>query len=175
MTVPAPGAPPSAVAAPEVPAPPAGPGVTPPFPAPPVEGRTFRMWLGLGVAALAVVICCGGGVIALAGLMVAGTEAVNEQARAVVGEYFEAVRDRQYGRAYQLLCDDARRRESPAEFEDRVAAELDITAYRVGDVALTDEIAVPVEVTYAGGRRDSLRASLAQDPDTAEFKVCDVG
>lgn len=132
------------------------------------------MWLGLGVAALAVVLCCGGGAFAMVGLLVAGTEAVNEQARVVVGDYFEALRDRQYGRAYQLLCDDARRRESPAEFEERVAAEPDITAYQVGDIAGLDEITVPVRVTYVGGRQDNLRASLAQDSDTGEFKVCGV-
>lgn len=181
MTVSAPGAPSPgghtaapAAASPgvDVPAPPAGPGVAPPFPAPPVEGRTFRLWLGLGVAALAVVLCCGGGAFAFAGLLVTSAQAMNEQAQAVVGDYFEAVRDRQYGKAYQLLCDDARRRESPAEFEQRVAAGPDISAYRVGDVALTNEITVPVEVTYTSGRRDDLRVSLVQDPDTAALRIC---
>lgn len=161
-------------AVPEVPAPPTGPGVTPPFPAPPVEGRTFRMWLGLGVAALAVLLCCGGGAAALVGLAVTGTEAVNEQAQAVVGDYFDAVRERRYGRAYQLLCDDARRRESPAEFQERVSDGPTIISYRVGDAVLTNEITVPVEVTYSGGRQERLRASLAQDTGTGEFKICDV-
>lgn len=176
MTVSAPGEPTAAPSAStpgaEVPAPPAGPGAVPPFPAPPVEGRTFRLWLSLGVAALAVVLCCGGGAFAVAGLLITSTQALNEQARVVVEEYFDAVRDRRYSRAYQLLCADAQRRETLEAFQRRVANEPAITAYRVGDVALTDEITVPVEVTYAGGRQDDLEASLVQDPDTAELKIC---
>lgn len=176
MTVSAPGeptaAPSPATPGAGVPAPPAGPGAVPPFPAPPVEGRNFRLWLNLGVAALAVLLCCGGGAFAVAGLVITSTQALNEQARTVVEDYLEAVRDRRYDRAYQLLCADAQRRETPAAFRKRVAAEPDITAYRVGDVALTDEITVSVEVTYAGGRQDDLEATLVQDPDTAELKIC---
>lgn len=133
------------------------------------------MWLGLGIAALAVVLCCGGGVAALVGLVVSGTEAVNEQARTVVEDYFEALRDQEYDQAYQLLCANARHRESPAEFEERVSAGPDITGYRVGDVTLANEVTVPVEVTYASGQHDSLEASLAQDTGTAEFRICEVG
>lgn len=133
------------------------------------------MWLGLGVAALAVVLCCGGGAVALVGLFVSSAEAINEQARTVVGDYLEAVRDEKYGQAYQMLCDEARRRESPAEFEERISAGPTVTAYRVGDVAFTDEITVPVQVTYTGGERDNLRASLDQDTDTGELRVCRIG
>lgn len=134
----------------------------------------MRMWLGLGAAALAVVLCCGGGTAALVGLAVSSTKAINEQARTVVEEYLDAVRDREYARAYQMLCDDARQRESAAEFEERVADEPQIASYRVGDAALTNEVTVPVEVTYVAGGQDRLRASLAQDSGTGEFEVCEI-
>lgn len=135
----------------------------------------MRMWLGLGVAALAVVLCCGGGAFALVGLFVSSAEAVNEQARTVVGDYFAAVRDEKYGQAYQMLCAEARQRESPAEFEERVSAGPAVSAYRVGEVAFTDEITVPVQVTYTSGARDNLQASLDQDIDTGELRVCRIG
>ena len=157
------------------PAPPPGPGVQPPFPAPPSEGRTVRLWLGLGAAALAVLLCCGGGSVALVGLFVVGTEAVNEQSRAVVGDYFEAVSRGQYGRAYAMLCDGAKKRESAQAFEGRVAAEPDIDSYEVGDVVLgTTDLVVPVEVSYAAGGGANLRATLVQSQQTGEFQVCRV-
>ncbi|MEV1288826.1 hypothetical protein [Micromonospora sp. NPDC049679] len=157
-----------------MPVPPPGPGVSPPFAAPPTEGRTTRLWIGLGVAALAVVLCCGGGGAALLGLAVTGTQAVNERARVVVGEYFDAVEQEEYDKAYALLCGDVRRRESPPEFERRVAAEPQITSYTVRDATIANEVIVPVDVTYARGGGRTVRVVLAQDSGTGEFEVCGV-
>jgi hypothetical protein len=157
-----------------VPAPPPGPGVTPPFAAPPTEGRTLRMWLGLGVAGLAVLLCCGGGVAAVVGLTVAGSQAVNEQARAVAGNYFDAITNKEYGQAYGLLCDDAQRRESAREFEQRVSAEPSIDSYRLGEVTLASEVIVPVGVTYSGGGQGDLQVTMAQDSRTGTLEVCGI-
>jgi hypothetical protein len=149
--------------------------VRPPFPAPPTEGRAIRLWLSLGAAALAVLLCCGGGSVALVGLLITSTEAVNEQSQAVVGDYFEAVSRGQYGRAYAMLCDDAKNRESARDFESRVAAEPEIDSYEVGDLILgTTDLVVPVEVSYSAGGGANLRATLAQNQQTGEFQVCRV-
>ncbi|HEY0696242.1 MAG TPA: hypothetical protein VGD43_00350, partial [Micromonospora sp.] len=113
--------------------PPVGPGVTPPFAAPPTEGRSLRMWVGLGIGALAVALCCGGGAVALVGLAVAGGQAVNEQSRAVVGDYFDALADEDYSRAYTLLCDADQQRETPGEFQRRVSAEPEVASYEIGE------------------------------------------
>ena len=131
------------------------------------------MWIALGVAALAVALCCGGGAIALVGLLVTSTQAANEQARAVVGDYFNAVGKRNYNHAYDLLCDDLRERESLREFERRAAAQPQITSYDVGELR-PDGLAVPVEVTYASGTRATLRVTLAQDTGTGALEVCGV-
>ncbi|MFK3983944.1 hypothetical protein ACI2K4_26700 [Micromonospora sp. NPDC050397] len=157
-----------------MPAPPPGPGVTPPFAAPPTEGRTIRMWLGLGAAGLAVLLCCGGGAVAVVGLGVAGGQAINEQARVVAGDYFEAIADKEYGKAYDVLCDAAQRRESPREFEERVAEEPEIDSYRIGEVSTTVDLVVPVGVTYASGNSDDLRVRLAQDGRTGQLEVCGI-
>ncbi|GAB2954017.1 hypothetical protein GCM10027280_48090 [Micromonospora polyrhachis] len=156
------------------PPPPPGPGVAPPFAAPPTEGRGLRRWIGLGVGALALVLCCGGGAVAVVGLAVSGTQAVDEQARTVVGDYFEALKNRRYSRAYDLLCDEDQRRESARDFQRRVSAEPGIAGYRVQQSMLTSEVVVPVDVTYTGGGQDNLRVTLTQDSKTGSFEVCGV-
>ncbi|WP_329111431.1 hypothetical protein OG792_26210 [Micromonospora sp. NBC_01699] len=157
-----------------MPGPPPGPGVTPPFAAPPTEGRTMRLWLGLGVAGLAVLLCCGGGVAAVVGLTVSGVEAINEQAQVVAGDYFEAVSNQEFDKAYDFLCDAAQRRESPREFEQRVAEEPEIDSFRIGEVTATNDLIVPVGVTYTSGSRDNLRVRLTQDTRTGALEVCDI-
>ncbi|WP_091108061.1 hypothetical protein [Micromonospora citrea] len=156
-----------------MPVPPAGPGVAPPFAAPPTEGRNTRLWLGLGAGALAVLLCCGGGGAAVVGLVVTGVQAVREQGHTVSTDYYQALVERKYGAAYDQLCDDAQRRESRGEFERRVAAEPQISAFRVGEVDATT-LTVPVDVTYTGGRQDRQEVVLGQDRETGGMEVCGV-
>lgn len=156
------------------PPPPPGPGVTPPFAAPPVEGRTARIWIGLGVAGLALLLCCGGGTAAVVGLIATGTRALNEQARAVVSHYIKAVNEDKFDEAYALLCDDAQRGESEGEFAERVSREPDIASYTLHDLQLTGDLSLPADVRYANGSRDTVRFLLAQDRRSGELEVCGV-
>lgn len=160
--------------APHVPAPPQGPGVYPPFPAPPVEGRGRRIGLGLGIAAGVVVLVCGGGLAAAVGVVVSGAGAVQEQAHAVVGDYLDALHDGRYDRAYDMLCQQAQRRETPAEFRGRVTAMTPIESYRLGDLNPVT-LALPVEATYENGQTSELQAQLGQDSQTGALEVCDLG
>lgn len=164
---------PGTPADPGVPAPPAGPGVAPPFAAPPTEGGRSRLWLGLGVGALAVLLCCGGGGAAVVGLAVSNVQAVEEQGRAVTDDYYQALVSKDWSKAYDQLCDDARRRESRQEFEQRVATEPQVSSYRVGEVD-TQTLTVPVNVTLAGGKRESQTVTLAPDQQTGGMEVCGV-
>lgn len=155
--------------------PPPGPGVTPPFPAPPTEGRSTRLWLGLGAAGAAVVLCCGGGLAAGIGLVVTGSQAVNERAQAAVGHYLDDVRAQRYDEAYDALCPALRRQETASQFADRVAEEPEISRYDLQDVDLrTGRVILPVDVTYSGGTFATLRFELEQDQNTGEFEVCGV-
>jgi hypothetical protein len=160
-----------------VPAPPPGPGVVPPFAAPPTEGRGARLWLGLGAAGLVAVLCCGGGIAAVVGLVLVGTRAINEQARVVVTDYLDAVSNEQWDKAYDLLCNDLQRAENPAAFQRRVEREPKISTFRVGqtDVLRESEIVVPVNVTYDSGTQRTLRFSMSQDGRTGELEVCSRG
>jgi hypothetical protein len=160
-----------------VPAPPPGPGVVPPFAAPPTEGRGARLWLGLGAAGLVAVLCCGGGIAAVVGLVLVGTRAIDEQARVVVTDYLDAVSNEQWDKAYDLLCNDLQRAENRAAFQRRVQREPAISTFRVGqtDVVGDSGIVVPVDVTYDSGSRDTLRFAMSQDGRTGQFEVCSRG
>ncbi|MET0426210.1 MAG: hypothetical protein ABW046_20245 [Actinoplanes sp.] len=157
--------------APHVPAPPPGPGVHPPFPAPPVEGRGKRLGLSLGIAAGVLVLVCGGGVAALTGLISSGTSALTEQAQVAVRDYLDAVQAQKYEQAYGLLCEQAKDDESPAEFRTRLTAADPIESYTLGDLNYVD-LSVPVNARYAGGASRELDAYLGQDTGTGEFEVC---
>jgi hypothetical protein len=159
----------------QAPAPPQGPGVVPPFPAPPVEGRGVRIGWGLGIGAGILVLICGGGVAAVVGLVTVAGEALNEQAHVVVGDYYSAVRDKRYAEAYDSQCQEVKDQESQAEFADRFSASNAVTAYQIGDVDFTSvDLNVPVEVTYSGGTSAQVQVHLGQSRDTGEFQVCGV-
>ncbi len=156
-----------------VPAPPQGPGVVPPFPAPPTEGRRFRLGLGLGLGALVVLLVCGGGVAALIGFGTVAGRALNEQADVVIGAYIDDIKAKRYAEAYRSLCAETRASTTEAQFTSQVADDEPIAEYDVGTLDLASvDLAVPVDVTYENGRTARLRAFLGQNQQTGQFQVC---
>lgn len=161
----------------QLPAPPAprGPGVVPPFPAPPTEGRRRRIGLGLGIGAGVLVLACGGGVAALAGLGVVMTNALNEQAKVVIGDYLDDVKAKRFGEAYDSLCAQTRATVTRAEFTSEAQTAEPIQSWQVGDLDLASvDLAVPVRVTYTDGGSGQLNAYLGQNRETGQFQVCSV-
>lgn len=160
--------------APHVPVPPQGPGVQPPFPAPPVEGKGKRLGWGLGIGAGVLVLVCGGGLAALIGLFTSITGAIGEQANAAVDDYLTALRGERFDQAYGMLCERARQRETASEFRARVSAEDRITEWSLGSFS-TINMTVPVTATLEDGQVEQLTASLDQNRSTGQFEVCEVG
>ncbi|MFI7597412.1 hypothetical protein [Actinoplanes sp. NPDC049681] len=155
------------------PPPPRGPGVVPPFPAPPVEGRGRRVGLGLGLGAGVLVLVLGGGLAAAIGLVAVATDALNEQADVVVSDYLDAVRDHRYGDAYDMLCQKTKDSQTEAEFTSEVSDDEPIASYDVGDLE-TIKLSAPVNVTYADGSTARLEAYLQQNRRTGRFEVCSI-
>jgi hypothetical protein len=155
------------------PPPPPGPGVVPPFPAPPVEGRGLRLGIGLGIGAVVLVLACGGGIAGFAGLSRIVTNAVNEQADVVVGDYLDALRAGNYADAYDQLCDEAKTRETESAFTNRVSGTQQISDYEIGNVDMI-QLSAPVDVTYVDGDTGRLRAYLGPDSRAGGYKVCRV-
>ncbi|TDB69904.1 hypothetical protein E1165_27275 [Micromonospora sp. KC723] len=129
--------------------------------------------MGLGAGALALLICCGGGGTALVALSVSSIRATEEQGQAITDEYYGALVRREYGKAYDTLCDAVQRRESRAQFVRRVTDEPAVAAYRVGAVD-PNTLTVPVEVTFSGGGQETQTVTLAPDQQTAGLEVCGV-
>ncbi|MEU8242125.1 hypothetical protein AB0C07_28060 [Actinoplanes missouriensis] len=157
-----------------VPPPPPGPGVHPPFPAPPVEGRGRRVGLSLGITGGVLLLVCGGGAAAVAGLTAAMDDALNEQVDVVVGRYVQAVQNRDFARSYDLLCPAAQRAESESAYTSRLSATEPFSAYQIGDLDLV-YASVPVQLTYPDGRTETVEAELSQNTSTGAFEVCDLG
>ncbi|GIF26365.1 hypothetical protein BJ973_005725 [Actinoplanes tereljensis] len=164
----------TAPSVPGPPGPPPGPGVYPPFPAPPVEGKGKRVGWGVGIAAGVVVLICGGGLAALIGIGVSATGAMQERAEAAVSDYLDAVQAKRYDDAYDLLCDSTREDESSAEFRARITGQEAITEYTFGDFNIVN-MSLPVDVTYLNGASAEVSAALEQDTDTGDFEVCSLG
>lgn len=156
------------------PPPPTGPGVQPPFAAPPIDGDRTRVWVGLGLGAAALVLCCLGGAAALGGLTITGFRALQEQAQVTVEDYLGALAEQRYADAYALLCDARQREESVDEFTDRVSDSPRVASYTVGDPEVSQEIVVPADVDYDGGQRQDLRFLLEQDGGTGRLEICGV-
>jgi len=159
--------------APHVPAPPQGPGVHPPFPAPPVEGRGKRIGWSIGIAIGVVVLVCGLGAAALIGVGLANRSSEQEKADVAISSYLGAVRAGKYDQAYNLLCDEAQEDESPAAFRARVSQEPVIESWTIGDLDPFTGV-VPVDATYDDGSSAQLRAYLGVDAGTASFRVCEI-
>src|SRR3954451_4749074 len=145
--------------APHVPAPPQGPGVQPPFPAPPVEGRGRRVGMSVGIAIGVVVLVCGGGLAAVIGILASTQGASQERAQAAVSGYLNALRDGKYDKAYDLLCADAQQAESEAASQRRVTDEPVIQSYTMGKFDIVSWT-MPVEATYDDGSDAQLEARL---------------
>jgi hypothetical protein len=158
-----------------VPDPPQGPGVFPPFPAPPVEGKGLRIGLGLGIGAAVLLLVCGGGIAAVIGLGATMSGALNEQAHVVIGDYFVALEAKKYDDAYDMLCQTEKDRQTQAEFVSSEEAADPIESPDVGDLdCAAVDLTVPVQVTYTNGQTGTLEVYLEQSPDTGEFQVCGV-
>jgi hypothetical protein len=158
-----------------VPDPPQGPGVFPPFPAPPVEGKGLRIGLGLGIGAAVLLLVCGGGIAAVIGVGATWTSSLNEHAHVVIGDYFDALEAKKYDDAYDMLCQSEKDRQTQAEFVSSEEAADPIESHEVGDLDLAAvDLTVPVQVTYTDGQTGTLEVYLEQSPDTGEFQVCGV-
>lgn len=158
-----------------VPAPPAGPGVQPPFAAPPTEGRNARMWWGLGLGTLAAVLCCGAGIGSIAGLAITGVAAVNEQAHSAVEDYLREVSAGRYPEAYDLLCAEIRRQQSEREFTEQVSEQPKVVEYDLhGAGTINDELVVPADVTYTDGTSGRVNYRVIQDTGTGEMRFCGI-
>jgi hypothetical protein len=159
---------------PEIPGPPPGPGVRPPFVAPPTDGAKRRRWTAVGLVAATVLVCCLGGFGGVVSIALLGSRAVYEQARITVTDYLTALQKRDYDAAYALLCPDRRQQHSKEQFISEVG-KWEQESFTVGEPVVKQSVMVPAHVVYAKPKvTKDQQFTLWQDTSTAEFYVCGV-
>jgi hypothetical protein len=159
----------------EVPAPPPGPGVRAPFASPPSERDRRRTWTAIGISALLLVLCCGGGLVGFGTLVVAQTRALPQEAVAVVDRYLAGLHDANFRQAYNQLCGQLRGSETLAEFTARQRNRPHVDAYTVGRARVTDsEVVVPAQVEL-DGQWQPRTFGLVQDQDAGGLRICSSG
>jgi hypothetical protein len=145
------------VAAPPRQAPPTGPGVVPPFAAPPTDGIRRRMWIGLSAGAAALVLCCVGGVGGFIALGATAERARTNAATKVVTDFLTAWEHSDFPGAYQLLCEDTRDQVSLADFTSELSTRQ-LSSFSLDDPDLSTSVAiVPAQLRFSGGGIDDER------------------
>ena len=157
----------------QVPPPPPGPGVQAPFAAPPTERDRKRLWIGLGVGAALLVLCCGGGAFGIGALVVARTDALRSEGTAVVRQYLDGLRDGDYRHSYNLLCGDLRATMTPTTFSSQQEREPHVVSYTLQEPQLTGTgVAVGADVTTTGGGTGHREFELVEDADVGALRIC---
>ena len=153
-------------------APPPGPGVQPPFVAPPTDGSRQRRWLAIGLASAAALLCCVGGLFGLGALVVLGNQTVQDEATGVVTDYLTAVRDEEYVDAWALLCESEQDRTPLSDLARSYQDGPKLAAFEVNDLDTSRGLVVSATLHYENGDRDDVRFRLEQETSTGRFKVC---
>jgi len=157
----------------QVPPPPPGPGVQAPFAAPPTERDRKRLWIGLGIGAALLVLCCGGGAFGIGAFIVNRTDALRSEGASVVRQYLDGLRDGNYRRSYDLLCGDLRAAMSYGEYSSTQERQPRVVSYTLDPPQLTsDGVVVDVDVTTTGGTADHRRYDLVEDAEAAALRIC---
>jgi hypothetical protein len=154
-----------------LPAPPAGPGVRPPFVAPPTDGNRKRLWTGLVTAGVIVVVLCGGGVAGFAALVTSTVDARRTAATKAVTEFLTDLQHDNLAGAYEAQCDELKQRLTFRAFTDTFS-NSQIISFRLEEPEIdTDSTIVPVQLTFTDGTQDRERFVVVQDSD-ARYRVC---
>src|SRR4051794_8646749 len=162
------------VAEPADPEPPRGPGVLAPFPAPPRE-RNPRMWVGIAVLATVVVLCCGGGIAGVVGLLYYGQSRIP----AAVDSFLGSVEKGQYAEAYQMQCSGVRKQQSEQEFAAQFAQGPKLSSHTLGSTQTADDgggssqvFLVPADLSYDDGTSE--QEDFVVITESGDYRVCGV-
>jgi hypothetical protein len=123
---------------------------------------------------LAVVLVCGGAIAGFIGLAVFGNRLSVDGSRAAVTEYLTALRDREFDRAYSLLCPSRQHQIGHDSFVIQ-AQRFPITGFTVGQPKLGSPITVPATINPGTITQRNTIFSVEQDQDTGDFEVCGGG
>jgi hypothetical protein len=146
--------------------------VTPPFTAPPSDRNRKGLWIGLGVGALALILCCVGGLVGFGFLAVNTSKQLETQATDVVSSYLEALGNRDYAAAYSHLCPALTRRMTEGEFAEQQQMRPRPVSFHVQKPQVGNRVIVPADVTYDNGSSALRRYELKQEMGSQNLRIC---
>jgi hypothetical protein len=153
-----------------VPAVPPGPGVAPPFAAPPTDKSKRSLLIGLGVGGLVLLLCCVGGLFGVGILAVGGTEDAKRQATSTVTTYLDALLADDYATAHQQLCNRLARQLSVEDLQLLDEREP-FTGFRLDEPSLS----ATVEVTaHLAAPRGEIAKLFSLETAGQHLKICDI-
>jgi hypothetical protein len=156
-----------------VPPPPPGPGVQPPFVAPPTDGTTRRRWVAVGISIGLALLLCLGGVASLGGLLWLGVRVVQDESQASVRDYLTALRDQDFDEAYGLLCPPLQANTSRAQFARTQRDGPQVASFEVAKGSFQgDDLLVPAEIDFTDGSASSVKFVMFQDQSSGAIEVC---
>ncbi len=159
---------------PDVPVPPPGPGVQPPFVAPPTDGSRKRRWIGLSIGGATLVVCLIGGVVGVGALVVSSEAARKDAATAVVTKYLTAWQRGDYRGAYKLVCDVVKEETSITNFTSELGNNMiDSYALQPAEIVNSD-VLVPAALHFISGAARTERFSVVLGSGN-ESLVCGTG
>ncbi|MEV6525874.1 hypothetical protein AB0M43_28410 [Longispora sp. NPDC051575] len=163
---------------PVAPQPPAGPGVQPPFVAPPTQRDQRRMWAGIGIGAAALVLCVGGSIAGCIGLTLWLDTEQNQESEAAVGRYLNPLIRGEYAKAYLEQCADLRELETSEQYAARTSQRPKLLGYTIteaGPATDADPAAmvrlVRVQFRYESGT-ESGQFRVIHDQADKRYQVC---
>jgi len=149
--------------------------VVPPFAAPPSDRNTKGLWIGLGVGALVLVLCCVGGVAGLYFLGSTASRQLDAQARTVAAKYLDAWRDGDYRAAYDQLCAKTKSQFTRGQYVERLQSGPELRSYRITGVASTaTPVVVDVDGVFDNGGRAVTMDLNRVSSGSTDLAVCAV-
>jgi hypothetical protein len=160
---------------PGVPAPPPpGPGVAPPFAAPPTDRNKRTLWIGLGVGGLIALLCCVGGVIGMGVIVASANDQSERNATNTVVKYLDAMKAQQIDVAYAQLCPQLARRMSRSSLRN-LAQQRNISGYSLDDPLVGSSVDITAHIdTAAGDIEETYTLVPASEGDATRFEICGI-
>lgn len=149
---------------------PPGPGVAPLFAAPPTQRDAKRTWIGVGIGALVLVLCCAGGLTGGWVLIAGGMRETRVQAQHTVTNYLQALKQANYSTAYGMLCSELRAGESYSGYIRRHRADP-VTGFTVGEVMDTSS-GMAVAATVDFSQQQGVARQFVVSGDATDMHVC---
>jgi len=171
MSAPPPAGTPPGLHTSAAPPPPAGPGVRPPFVAPPTDGSRRRLWVGLSSAAVVLVLLCGGGITGFVALARGTIHERSVGATKAVTTFLNELKQNDLVSAYRAQCQDLRQQYTFAQFSE-VFADFNLSGFVVETPEISaDETIVPASLRFTDGDIENERFAVIVESDGVS-RVC---